>query len=147
MKDYTNQIHGCWKVLERDKNPKSKSHETFWLCECQNCGAIKSVRKTDLDKNPRSCNNCKGQLTKSWQIGDRYGLLQIIGKGTPQGNHTRVLVQCDCGSAPFEVRLEHLKGQNHSHTISCGCLSKSSGELKIEQCLQDYNTIYYSRIK
>ena len=21
-------------VLERDKNPKSKSHETFWLCEC-----------------------------------------------------------------------------------------------------------------
>lgn len=60
MKDYTNQIHGCWKVLERDKNPKSKSHETFWLCECQNCGAIKSVRKTDLDKNPRSCNNCKG---------------------------------------------------------------------------------------
>ena len=86
MKDYTNQIHGCWKVLERDKNPKSKSHETFWLCECQNCGAIKSVRKTDLDKNPRSCNNCKGQLTKS-----------------------------------------------------CGCLSKSSGELKIEQCLQNYN--------
>lgn len=139
MKDYTNQIHGCWKVLERDKNPKSKSHETFWLCECQNCGSIKSVRKTDLDKNPRSCNNCKGQLTKSWQIGDRYGLLQIIGKGTPQGNHTRVLVQCDCGSAPFEVRLEHLKGQNHSPTISCGCLSKSSGELKIEQCLQDYN--------
>lgn len=53
-------------ILERDKNPKSKSHETFWLCECQNCGAI----KTDLDKNPRSCNNCKGQLTKSWQIGD-----------------------------------------------------------------------------
>lgn len=105
MKDYTNQIHGCWKVLERDKNPKSKSHETFWLCECQNCGAIKSVRKTDLDKNPRSCNNCKGQLTKSWQIGDRYGLLQIIGKGTPQGNHTRVLVQCDCGSAPFDFAI------------------------------------------
>lgn len=83
MKDYTNQIHGCWKVLERDKNPKSKSHETFWLCECQNCGAIKSVRKTDLDKNPRSCNNCKGQLTKSWQIGDRYGLLEkALRRGT-----------------------------------------------------------------
>ena len=63
--DNNERLYGCWKVLERDKNPKSKSHETFWLCECQNCGAIKSVRKTDLDKNPRSCNNCKGQLTKS----------------------------------------------------------------------------------
>ena len=49
-------------------------------------------------------------------------------------HHTYVQCQCACGNI-CEVRLEHLKGQNHSRTISCGCYSKSSGELKIEQLL------------
>lgn len=43
-----------------------------------------------------------------------------------------VLVQYD----PFEVRIDHLKGQNHSRTISCGCFSKSSGEIKIQRFLE-----------
>ena len=34
LKDYTGTIHGCWKVLERDWHPSSKSHETFWIAEC-----------------------------------------------------------------------------------------------------------------
>lgn len=114
LKDYTGKIYGCWKVLERDKNPKSKSHETFWISECQNCGNIASVRKTDLDKNPSSCNKCKGEAIsnklRSYSIGERYGLLTIIDKAPADGHHTRVLVQCDCGSEPFMVRLEHLKG-------------------------------------
>ena len=59
-KDYTGQIHGCWEVIERDYFPNSNSHETFWKCKCLNCGNEASVRKTDLDKNPISCNNCKG---------------------------------------------------------------------------------------
>jgi hypothetical protein len=60
--DYTNKICGCWHVFQRDMAPKSKSHETFWICECLNCGTISSVRKTDLDKNPNSCNNCKAAI-------------------------------------------------------------------------------------
>lgn len=151
-KDFTGEIHGCWKVIERDKNPKSKSHATFWISECQNCGNIASVRKEDLDKNPRSCNKCKGDIIskifddkglRSWKIGDKYGLLTIIGKGTSKSNHTYVKVQCDCGSEPFEVRLEHLKGQNcRGKTISCGCSSKSSGEIKIARILKENNVIF-----
>lgn len=53
-----------------------------------------------------------------------FGKLTIIGKGTKNNHHTYVLVQCDCGSEPFEVRLEHLKGQSHGKTISCGCAMK-----------------------
>ncbi len=141
-KDYSGEQHGCWIVKERDFNPSSKSHETFWICECQNCGTIASVRKTDLDRNPQFCNNCKGINLRSWKIGDRYGLLTIVGNGHPQGNHTYVTVQCDCGSEPFEVRLEHLKGCNHARTISCGCTKMSSGEIKIKQILDDNNVIY-----
>ena len=134
-KDYTNQECGCWKVIERDFNPSSLSHETFWKAKCQNCGNISSVRKTDLDKKPQSCNNCK----RSWKIGDRFGLLTIIDKGNSKNNHTYVKVQCDCKSEPFEVRLEHLKGQYHSKTTSYGCIHKSAGELKIQQILEENN--------
>ena len=137
MKDYTNQIMGCWKVIERDLNPTSKSHETFWKCECQNCGNIASIRKTNLDQKPQWCNNCKGKQLRSYKIGDKYGLLTIIGDGKSKGNHTYVKVQCDCGSEPFEVRLEHLKGQSHGKTVSCGCLTESAGELKIRKILEE----------
>lgn len=148
-KDYTGKICGCWKVLKRDWEPVSKSHETFWYAECQNCGNITSVRKTDLDKNPQACNKCKGdniskilreRNSSYWQIGDKYGLLTIIGKSSRQLKHTYVKVQCDCGSEPFEVRLEHLKGQGQrGRTISCGCIKASAGELKIQQLLEQTN--------
>lgn len=147
-KDYTDYICGCWKVIERDFNPVSKSHETFWICECQNCGTRASVRKTDLDRFPRFCNNCKGEQLRSWKIGDKYGLLTIIDKASSKGNHTYVKVQCDCGSEPFDVRLEHLKGQgDHAKTISCGCLFESSGELKIRQILEEANINFQSQYR
>lgn len=145
--DFTGKTCGCWKVIERDKNPKSKSHETFWLCECQRCGNVASVRATDLKKEPRSCNNCKGSVIQdimaekgltSYKIGDRYGLLTIIGREPMRNNHTYVTCKCDCGNI-ISVRLAHLKGQCHGRTISCGCAKRSSGEIKIEQCIQDYN--------
>lgn len=141
-KDYTGEIYGCWEVIERDFNPISKSHETFWKCKCKNCGNESSVRKTDLDKNPEHCNNCKGKEYRTWKIGDRYGFLTIVDKGTPHSYHTYVKVKCDCGKGPFEVRLEHLKGQYHAKTISCGCQSISAGEYLIKKILDDNNIIY-----
>jgi len=142
-KDYSGQICGCWSVEARDWNPQSKSHETFWICKCNNCGNIASVRKTDLDKQPRFCNNCKGMQLRSWKIGDRYGKLTIIGEGQAKGNHTYVKVQCDCGSNPFEVRLEHLK----IYTRSCGCLSESAGEFKIRQLLEQYDVNFQKQYR
>ena len=144
LKDYTGKICGCWLVKERDLHPASKSHETFWICECQNCGNITSVRKTDLDREPQSCNNCKQD---HYKIGEKYGLLTIIDKAKPRNNHTYVKVQCDCGSEPFEIRLSHLKGQNHSRTTSCGCLNESAGELKIRQILENANINFQSQYR
>ena len=144
MKDYTGLICGCWEVLERDYHPTSKSHETFWLCKCKNCNNISSVRKSTLDKKPLTCNYCKNQhpnIKCSYNIGDRYGLLTIIGKCPSNKKHTYVQCQCECGNI-INVRLEHLKGQNHSKTISCGCYKKSAGELKIEKILNDNNIIF-----
>ncbi len=147
--DYTGTLCGCWKVIERDWHPKSKSHETFWIAECQNCGNIASVRKTDLDKNPSSCNNCKGDFStiskiKKYNVqpGDKFGYLIVLDKPRarkPSGMYVKC--QCQCGNI-VEVRIEHLLGVNHSRTISCGCASRSSGEVKIAKILQNANINY-----
>lgn len=149
LKDYSGEIHGCWKVIERDLNPKSKSHETFWLCQCQNCGNIASVRKTNLDQNPRSCNNCKGEIISNifqqkgytiypLNIGDKFGLLTVIEKPYTKGTKLYCKCKCDCGNI-VDIRKDHLLGLNHNYTISCGCSTKSSGELKIAEILLNYN--------
>lgn len=149
-KDYTGQICGCWKVIERDFNPISKSHETFWKCECQNCGNVASVRKGALDKNPSSCNQCKHTVHNNGtncKIGDRYGKLVIIERGIRKNNRTYVKVQCDCQSPPFEVRLDHLKGQSHSNTMSCGCATESGGEIKIRQILEQRDVNFQAQYR
>lgn len=53
-----------------------------------------------------------------------------------RSGQTYVKCRCECGNL-IEVRLEHLKGQNHDRTISCGCAFMSSGEIKIKRILEE----------
>lgn len=159
--DLTGEIHGVWKVIERDWHPTSKSHATFWISECQQCGNRASVRKEDLMKNPRSCNNCKGLtirqvfeekgITKTpIHVGDRFGHLTIIGlAGSEHRRRGYWKCQCDCGTI-LDVRTDNLlgqKGDDHGRTISCGCATLSSGELKIQRILDEYNISYVTHYK
>lgn len=148
---------GDWTVIERDYHPTSKQHSTFWFCKCEICGEIYSVSRDSLVKGSSSCcNHCKGIKIRekaiergltSWSIGDRYGMLEIIGRGTPKGNHIYVKCRCDCGTEK-EIRLEHLKGQcRKGATISCGCASESSGELKIRQLLEQHNIVFQTQYR
>lgn len=156
--DYIGQTHGCWKVIERDFHPKSKSHETFWICECQNCGNITSVRKTILDQNPRSCNKCKGKLISQaledggyvkhiMRPGDRYGFLTVLERPKSNkevaGNDLYVKCRCDCGRV-LDIRKSHLIGRDNGQrrTISCGCATKTSGEIKVAEILKANNVEY-----
>ena len=55
--------------------------------------------------------------------GEVYGRLTILKEVEPHiqpsgQKHRMVLVQCDCGSDPVEVRLDNLR---RGHTTSCGC--------------------------
>ena len=120
LEDMTGKICGCWEVIERDYNPTSKSHETFWKSKCLTCGNITSVRKCDLKKESRSCNNCKGEIiTKILEekgltiypinIGDRFGLLEVIEKAKTKGTKSYVKCKCDCGNV-VEIRKDHLTG-------------------------------------
>ena len=70
--------------------------------------------------------------------GDVYGRLTILKEVethiTPCGTKIRrVLVQCDCGSDPFEARLNDLRS---GHTTSCGCVQRE----KAKESNKKYNT-------
>ena len=158
-KDYSNKICGCWQVIERDWNPISKSHETFWKAKCMRCGNEASVRKGDLDKNPRSCKNCKGEIIQELalkrgatinkiELGMQFGKLIVDSKSfVPKGKtHRYCWCNCECGNR-IAVRIDHLYGRHHSKTISCGCSTESSGEIKIRQILEKYKVKFKSQYR
>ena len=124
-----------------------KSHETPYLVKCHKCQREWIARKSDLFRGCLYCEHPNGGGRGNYdknKIGLRFGLLTIIDydrQHFENGNHGYSFwkCQCDCGNI-ISVRWEHLVGQNHDgHTISCGCYSKSAGELKIEQILNDNN--------
>lgn len=139
---------GDWEVIERDYNPTSKQHSTFWFCKCHRCGKVYSVSRDGLVSGKSSCcNHCKGEKIRNkaqerglnvWHKGDRFGMLEILESAGIKGNHSYVKCKCDCGNI-INVRVEHLRGNHHGRTISCGCASQSSGEIKITQLLEQAN--------
>ena len=147
---------GDWEVIERDYNPTSKQHSTFWFCKCNLCGNIYSVSRDSLvNKKSECCNKCKGEKIRqkaeergltTWQKGDRFGMLENIKSAGTRGNHSYVKCKCDCGNI-VNIRVEHLKSNHHGRTISCGCASKSSGEIKITQILEKANIDFQSQYR
>ena len=147
---------GDWEVIERDYNPTSKQHSTFWFCKCNLCGNIYSVSRDSLvNKKSECCNKCKGEKIRqkaeergltTWHKGDRFGMLEIIESAGARGGHSYVKCKCDCGNI-INVRVEHLKGQSHNKTISCGCASQSSGEIKIIQLLVKANIDFQTQYR
>lgn len=151
-----NMQFGDWTVIERDYNPTSKQHSTFWFCKCNLCNKIYSVSRDSLvNGKSECCNKCKGiKIRKTfeekgintWHKGDKFGLLEIIDGAPMRGHHCYVKCKCECGKI-VEVRVAHLKGQSHSRTISCGCATKSSGEIKITQLLAEANIEFQTQYR
>lgn len=153
MEDLTNQIIGNIKIICRDydygknKGLKEWNKKTFWTCECLLCGNIftrqGSIIKELGDNN--KCNTCsKSKIT----FNKKYGMLTVLKRDNDYVKNHKIkntrqkyyLCQCDCGNY-VSVCGKHLKNGN---TISCGCISRSLGEQKIEEILQK-NSIYYKR--
>lgn len=147
---------GDWEVIERDYNPTSKQHSTFWFCKCHRCEKVYSVSRDGLVSGKSSCcNHCKGEKIRNkaqerglnvWHKGDRFGMLEILESAGIKGNHSYVKCKCDCGNV-INVRVEHLRGNHHSRTISCGCASQSSGETKITQLLEQSNIEFQAQYR
>ena len=148
---------GDWEVIERDYNPTSKQHSTFWFCKCHLCGNTYSVSRDGLVNGKSSCcSHGKGIKIRAkaeerglttWHKGDRFGMLTVLKPASRKSGHSYVLCKCDCGKE-VEVRVEHLKGQGRrGRTISCGCATQSSGEIKITQLLENANINFQSQYR
>lgn len=135
------------KRLPKDEIPW-KSHETGFLCHCQKCDKDYIIRKNSL---PLGCPYCdatkpsgRGRIRQD-MIGRKFGHLTVLERDTNHFYNGKKCVttywkcQCDCGNI-ISVRSQHFLGQGgHSRTVSCGCASKSSGELQIEDILNNNN--------
>ncbi len=56
--DITGQHFGYLTVLYQDLSPEHQGHEkdSYWICKCENCGSIKSIRSISLRKGlTKSC--------------------------------------------------------------------------------------------
>ena len=142
----------CWEVIGRKPNNDSQGRP-IWICKCQ-CGTIKSLdRHTLLSGASKSCGCLRNKLITQNNteqgthilVGTRFGkLIAIQDLGLqPYGENKRryTLCQCDCGRPPIAVLNNTLLTGRKK---SCGCLL-SSGELYIQQLLEQHNIKYKSQ--
>lgn len=129
-----------------------RSHEVPLWVKCTQCGKEWVARKGDIEKN-KSCPHChklggRGHFDKE-MIGKQYGYLTVIGydqeatltHGGPRSRKSYWLCQCRCGNV-ISVRKEHLEGKRHSCTISCGCATRSAGEINTQNALDNLQLNY-----
>ena len=149
--DLTGQKFGRLTVLSKDNNRITKGG-SYWICQCK-CGKIKSIKSSSLRRGEiQSCGCLRNERTKKAKenlglvdnlIGQRFGLLTVIGKSSKRGASGAVywICKCDCGNIK-EIQGNNLKRKDENRTISCGCAHKSFGELKISETLNENNILY-----
>lgn len=163
------QKFGKWTVIAEAPSLKTSYKAlAIWTCQCE-CGVIKNVRADDL-RNGRStqCISCarskhKGKERINYQqeviksknnnnsslprtniideTNNQYQFFKVIEYA---GSNNRGAAQwrclCHCGKE-FIALGTAIRNQ---HIISCGCINRSKGELKIEQILSKNNIPFKS---
>lgn len=147
-KKYIGKTYNYLTILERDEEYKKKINPTnanaYYKCQCR-CGNIISARITAIVNGEiKSCGCLKKAQDKINLIpqtihdltGQHFGLLTAIkGFQKQAGEDYWWQCKCNCGNI-VEVRGYSLL---NGDTRSCGCLSKSHGELDIENILKENN--------
>lgn len=106
------KILGIYKILDIDKQQQKRK---YYICECQKCKNIVSVR-ADSVKKSKNCKMCKyPNLT-----GKRFGSLTVIKKANKKDKNGHLYwdCQCDCGNCVTILGTNLTQG----YTKSCGCL-------------------------
>lgn len=113
-----------------------------WKCLCD-CGNFTYPTMNNLTRgHTTSCGCAKDDYIESCKIdiiGKKFGKLTVIEEVFDKDKIRRtVRCICDCGN-------EHICGVTDlttGHTMSCGCLYKSKGEMYIEEVLKENNINY-----
>lgn len=140
LDDLTGQTFGDWVVIERDGNEQP----TRWICECKNCGTIKSVLGSSL-KNGQST-NCGCRRYNDSLVGQKIGhwlVLERTKRLRPNGHYCTVyLCRCDCGVERYVDEARLLRRTS----LSCGCFNSKANEY-IASVLKDNGYKYIPEYK
>lgn len=126
LNDLSGAVFGELIVISRVDNyvsPKGQS-QTRWLCKCS-CGndtlKTSSELKSKTVTKSCGCKTPKRQKERSLLMsGEKFNRLLIVGDEYKNSDgRPMVVCRCDCGSPPFEVRVDSILSNN---TKSCGCL-------------------------
>lgn len=136
--DYTGQKFGRLLVLGRNQECGDKKH-IYWNCLCD-CGNI-CIKRSDTFKTVLvpSCGCYKKEHTREqWAAkleGQHFGKLLVIKKIEHDGLGSLWECKCDCGNiCCYPSRYLLSMGIK-----SCGCETRSNGELELRQLLQQKN--------
>ena len=150
-KNLIGQKFGRLTVLEKT-NKQSNNKAYIWKCQCE-CGNIVELPTDALTRKDHPTRSC-GCLQKEKA---RDFLTQVVNKKIPKigeninnfiikdielrptnggCNESWILSNCPiCGTEKW-FQLRYIKNED---TKSCGCISKSAGEEKIERLLKENN--------
>ena len=129
-------------IFIKNSGKKEKNGSVLWECLCD-CGNVAYVSSSKLKiGHTTSCGCAKKDYINSLKldiIGKRFGLLKVTNEVFDSSYKRRMVsCQCDCGKEAICAVTDLTTG----HTMSCGCLCKSKGEMFIEELLNEYNITY-----
>lgn len=139
--DLAGKTFGYLTVVSPYYNEVDKKH-SFWVCKCK-CGNPCIKRQDALFKTPiPSCGCHKKEATsKQWSAQlarRRFGNLTVIRRVKSKDRRALWECKCDCGET-YYCFSRYLLSMG---VTSCGCKTKSAGELKIRKLLKAQNVLF-----
>lgn len=136
--DITGQRFGRLIAI-RPTSMRASNGGIRWECLCD-CGIIVYPTMNNLKRGHTTSCGCAKQdyieSTKLDIIGKRFGKLVVLEEVFPPNRKRRMVkCLCDCGNICICAVTDLTIG----HTASCGCGSKSKGELYISEILDQLN--------
>jgi hypothetical protein len=125
-------IFGTNKIIERDFSKKRE----YWVCECQICKSIRSVRSDNLYQKCRSCaaSNKRKTGIKDNLTGRQFGNWTVLYKAN-KSNYWHC--KCKCGEEKDVFRGNLTSGKS----LGCGC-TNSWGETQLKYLFNKYDIFY-----
>jgi len=141
--DLAGMVFNKMLVMHRDANQDSGSGKhVYWICECQKCGTIRSIRSSDLlSGTVQDCGCGKTERSNNGQLNDIagqiFGNLTVIKRdmanGKRSGRHARWL--CKCGLCGAIESIDSSTLTRYGKDRCTKCMKTSVGEEIISELL------------
>lgn len=126
----------------KDSRKRAPNGSVLWECKCD-CGNITYKDSSNLKRGHAvSCGCFKQEFIESLKIdviGKKFGFLTVVSEVFDNTKKRRMVkCRCDCGKETIAAISDLTSG----HTMSCGCMRQSKGEMLVEKILKKHQVKY-----